>query len=340
MSLHKLTHVMLPELENTLKLTVYKNIPETYPGVREMMAYHLGWSNGDAVQTNQGKKIRPLLVLLSTELFQGNWKNALPAAASVELLHNFSLIHDDIEDNSDLRRGRKTMWKIWGVPQAINTGDAMFSLAQLSIANLADHLPAPISLEAVKLFSQTCLKLTGGQYLDMDFENRTSVTTDIYFDMIKGKTAALLSASTEFGAIISQTSARNRKLISAFGLNLGLAFQVWDDWLGIWGNETEIGKSISTDLMSGKKTMPILYALEKNNVFASIVQKPGFVISEEILPELITSLEADGAKDYTKDLALNLTNDAINSLNSLENVDKDIQKIFFELTDSLLNRNY
>ena len=210
MGYKELSKQMLPAVENALKDCVDQGIPKIYSGVQEMMVYHLGWDKGENNETAQGKRIRPLMVLLSTALLHSNWEIALPAATAVELLHNFSLIHDDIEDNSELRRGRQTVWRIWGVPQAINTGDAMFTLSQVCLLKLEKFVSAKITLECVRLFNNTCIKLTGGQYMDMDFENRDSVSTDSYFHMISGKTAALLSASAELGAIISDTDPKNR----------------------------------------------------------------------------------------------------------------------------------
>ena len=296
MGFNDLTKLMLPAVESTLKDYVDHDIPKIYPGVREMMAYHLGWENRGKETSAPGKRIRPLIILFSTALFHLDWEIALPAAAAVELLHNFSLIHDDIEDNSELRRGRETVWRIWGVPQAINTGDAMFTLSQVCLLKLEKFVSAKITLESIQLFNQTCIKLTGGQYLDMSFESQSAVSTDSYFNMISGKTAALLSASAELGAVISDTSAKNRLAMRQFGKSLGLAFQIWDDWLGIWGDESQTGKSASSDLVNGKKTLPILYALGQKKKFFQLVKQHDFIFEEAGVPEMIECLQNDGAK--------------------------------------------
>ncbi len=338
MAFKTLSNQMLPAIEQTLRSCVEQDIPERYAGVQEMMAYHFGWQDQGNTTFTQGKRIRPLVVLLSTALFSQDWKKALPAAAAVELLHNFSLIHDDIEDNSALRRGRDTVWRIWGIPQAINTGDAMFTLSQVCLLKMRDLVSAEITLEAVRLFNETCIHLTGGQYLDMDFETRPVVPTDLYFQMIAGKTAALLSACAELGAIITGTTATNRMALRQFGKSLGLAFQIWDDWLGIWGDENQTGKSAASDLLNGKKTLPILYALDQKQAFYQFVNQPGFVPDPTKIAGMITALQADGAKDYTEQLAKEYTQQAYQAIQSLSNVDAGIRDVFLELSDQLLKR--
>lgn len=154
-----------------------------------MLRYHMGWLDPQLqpAQVNSGKRVRPVLVLLACEAAGAPADQALPAAAAVELLHNFSLIHDDIEDDSPTRRHRPTVWALWGRPQAINAGDAMFTLARTALADLpARGLSAGRTLEAFHVFDETCLRLTEGQYLDMSFENRMDVTVDEYLTMIVG----------------------------------------------------------------------------------------------------------------------------------------------------------
>ncbi len=166
----------------------------------------------------------------------GTGNKPLPAAAAVELVHNFSLIHDDIEDRSSLRRGRLTVWKKWGIPQAINAGDAMFTLAHLQLLHLMNNHTISVTLKSIKILQQACLHLTQGQYLDLSYENRDHISLDEYWSMVAGKTAALLSASTELGALSAVDDEQICKCYRNFGKSLGMAFQVQDDYLGIWGN--------------------------------------------------------------------------------------------------------
>ena len=183
-----------------------------------MMHYHMGWADADlnAVVVKSGKRIRPLSCLISTEAAGGSWEQALPAAAAIELLHNFSLIHDDIEDASPTRRGRDTVWKIWGIEQAINSGDSMFALAHLSMNYLLDRdVDATTVVQALRRFDETCLpSLTQGQHADMDFETRSEVSVDEYVKMITGKTAVLLALCTELGALIARGRCCNCKELS------------------------------------------------------------------------------------------------------------------------------
>ena len=276
------------------------------------MAYHLGLQSDSASAKSAGKRIRPLLVLLTAQAAGGEWQNALPAAVAVELIHNFSLIHDDIEDNSPLRRGRPTIWKKWGIPLAINTGDAMFTLAHLAILDLRKTTKAHITLEAVRILQETCLHLTQGQHLDISYEDEQVLSIDAYWPMIRGKTAALISASTEIGALLGNVDLETRDAYRCFGRDLGLAFQALDDILGIWGDTDKIGKSVASDLLAGKKSLPVLYGLEKDGEFTRRwLSGP---VSPEEVNHLANLLEYEGAKDYTQKEAMRLTDAALSAL--------------------------
>ncbi|TFG47749.1 MAG: polyprenyl synthetase family protein, partial [Anaerolineales bacterium] len=220
------------------------------PELKEMVTYQLGWTGENAGPKAEGKQIRPFLVLLACEAGGGDWKKALPAAAAVELIHNFSLIHDDIEDDGEMRRGRLTVWKVWGEAQAINTGDAMFALANASLLQLKDNLPSEKVLQAGVLFHTTCLRLTQGQHMDIAFEKLDQVDMESYWQMVGGKTAALLAFSLEVGALCAGAPPDILANYHDFGHYLGLAFQAQDDILGIWGTEEEIGKSTTGDLVT------------------------------------------------------------------------------------------
>lgn len=327
-----------PEIEKGLKATINSDIPDSFPGLKEMMNYHFGWLKNDLKQKSSGKQIRPFILLICNIVCGGNWKKALPAAISIELIHNFTLIHDDIEDQSWLRRGRETLWKIYGIPQAINTGDAMFSLAQKNMVKLENEIDKQTGFDALKRINETCLILTGGQNLDIAFEKETEVTQDRYLIMIEGKTAALLSASAEIGGITAQTTETNRNALRDYGKALGLAFQAWDDWLGIWGEEEMTGKSSSSDLISGKKTLPIIYALNKRGDFSKSYFAKG--TNESNFQELLGLLENEGAKAYTENIAKQFTDVALKSLEKLNVVDEKAFQALLELTDQLLKRNH
>jgi geranylgeranyl diphosphate synthase type I len=264
----------------------------------EMLAYHMGWENHpDGIEV-RGKRFRPLLVLLTCSAAGGDWHQALPAASAVELVHNFSLIHDDIEDHSPLRRGRPTIWKKWGIPQAINAGDAMFALAHLEAIRLSQTVSLPIAIKAVDLLQYTCLQLTEGQFLDLSYESRDDISIDDYWRMVKGKTAALIAASTELGAMAAEGDHQTCELYQHFGYSLGLAFQARDDWLGIWGNTSLTGKSSQSDLVTGKITLPVLYGLSQSDSFASRWKKGSIAMQE--VTAMTKLLEDEGGKDFTE----------------------------------------
>lgn len=328
---------MLPEVEEQILSTIDIDIPTSFPDLKKMMKYHFGWVDGGNQKNSQGKRIRPLLLMLSSMLCGFDWRKALPGAVAIELLHNFSLIHDDIEDQSAYRRGRETLWKVFGTAQAINTGDAMFSLAQLNMLKLGNKINKTVGFDTLQILNETCLILTGGQQLDIAFENNESVSEDDYFVMVGGKTAALLSASCELGAVIAQSSNMTRVALRSFGEAIGLAFQAWDDWLGIWGDEQVTGKSTSSDLISKKKTLPILYATNKSTSFKLKFFEEK--ITEKNLLDFTRMIEETGAKEYTEKIAKYYSDIAEKSIRSIDATNKDSQNALIELSGQLIKRN-
>lgn len=234
----------------------------------DMMRYHFGWidEKGNPQQGLVGKALRPTLCLLACEAVGGDYHQALPAAAALELVHNYSLIHDDIQDDDRERRHRPTVWSIWGKPQAINAGTAMRLLANIALLRLGGHGVSLQKQSRVQyLLDETSLRLIEGQYLDISFESRFDTTVGDYLSMIEGKTASLIACSVEVGALLGTD---DEGLIQSFrniGRNLGLAFQIRDDILGIWANHEETGKPLGSDIRHRKKTLPIVYALEKTD---------------------------------------------------------------------------
>lgn len=300
---------MLPAIERQIYTCLLEVKENSYSDLHNMLAYHLGLEGEGAGPKTSGKRIRPLMLLLTTAAAGGDWKLALPAAAAVELVHNFSLIHDDIQDNSPLRRGRETVWKIWGVPQGINAGDSMFALAHIALEPLAQYLPLEIAVEAHGILPRACLSLTQGQYLDLAYEDRDNLSVDDYWPMIGGKTASLLATCTELGALVAGAGKELRKTYREFGEYIGLAFQVQDDILGIWGDAALTGKSAQSDLTSGKKSLPVLFALEKGGPFATRWHT-GPITPEEV-PEMAEALTAAGARDFAEQLVDELTQKAL-----------------------------
>ena len=308
-----------------------------------MMHYHLGWVN-DQFQPHQGKRgkqIRPTLLLLATAAAGAHWRSAVPAAAGIELLHNFSLIHDDIEDNSPTRHGRPTLWTVWGIPLAINAGDAMFSVAHQAFQGLLDRgVPPEVTLKCLGRFDDTCLRLTQGQHQDMHFETRSHVTVDEYIKMITGKTSILLSLCAELGARIAQRSDSIIDHYAQFGLNLGLAFQVLDDVLGIWGDEADIGKSATSDIVTRKKTLPVLFGLAEDHELQRLYNLDAEAAEgtpDRFVPAVIKRLDACGARTYAEAEAQKYTDLALSHLEEV-NPQGEAGAALSQLTHLLLNR--
>lgn len=241
------------------------------------MAYHLGWVGADfaAVASNAGKLLRPALLLLAYEA-AGAWgldtsgnqhlRRALPAAAAIELTHNFTLIHDDIEDGDSERHHRPTVWKQWGVPQAINTGDGMFALSRLALWGvLKEGVDGLIAARLGEELDRACLTVAEGQFLDLNFERQQDVTVEQYIDMIERKTAALMATAAAMGALLGTRERETIERLRDFGYATGIAFQVRDDMLGAWAATAQSGKTEAGDIYRRKKSLPILHALEHAN---------------------------------------------------------------------------
>jgi geranylgeranyl diphosphate synthase type I len=335
MNLKTVSSQMLPAIEGELQKQIARvNQPRT-AAYHEMLTYHMGWTGEGAGAEVTGKRIRPLILLLCCAASGGDWQTALPAAAAVELAHNFSLVHDDIQDNSEKRRGRPTLWTKWGVPQSINTGDGLFVLSNLAITDLGQSYPAETILRAAQVLHGTCLSLTCGQHMDISYEERLDSNEDDYWPMISGKTAALLAACCQIGAILGGADHQTENAYRDFGLALGLAFQVQDDILGIWGNESLTGKSTASDLLEGKKSLPVLYGLGQNKKFAKR-WKSGPITPQDV-QAVAQMLAEEGASDYAQIKSKEWTDKALASLEKA-NPQGQAGQALRELADKLLGR--
>ncbi len=268
----------------------------------DMLRYHLGWQTADAqpIEGPAGKGLRSTLCLLACEALGGDRGMALPASAAIELVHNYSLIHDDIQDRDLERRHQPTVWAVWGEAQAINAGSAMRQLAGLTLRKLVPRGVSPErALRATALVDETCLRLLEGQWLDISFEARLDVGLHDYLDMISLKTGSLLGCAAELGALVAfeddATAAFQR-----FGRNLGLAFQIRDDALGIWGRGDETGKPAGSDIRRKKKSFPIICALQGSAAaeLRRIYTQPQ--IDEEQVASVLDLLDSLGVREATR----------------------------------------
>jgi geranylgeranyl diphosphate synthase, type I len=284
-------------------LSLVQSMDPATAGVYEMCRYHLGLDGSGS----SGKRMRPVLGLLAYASITGDHRAALPGAAAVELGHNFSLVHDDIEDGDVERRHRPTLWTVHGVPQAINTGDMLFSLSRVALHRLTDlGFSDRKVLRLMRLYDETCVALCEGQYMDMRAaEADAPMSVEAYFDMIGRKTAALIAGSIEAGALLATDDDAVIRRYRAFGWDLGMAFQINDDLLGIWGREEVTGKE-PTDIARHKKTLPVLYAFEHASAHDR-ERLAGLWDHRELDPvavaDLRSILEGAGADDFTREQA-------------------------------------
>jgi len=230
----------------------------------QMMAYHHGWVDKDGAILNPpartGKRIRPALAILTCEAFGGSADDARGPAIALELIHNFSLVHDDIQDVSAQRHNRDTVWTLWGSAQGINVGDALYALAQVALAEQAADHPG-IGAGLLRL-NRTCVRLCEGQYLDLALESAAGATLEQYEGMIARKTAALIECSAALGAWAARADDAHIEAAARFGYELGIAFQLQDDMLGVWGDPKITGKPAKDDVRSRKKALPMMLALQ------------------------------------------------------------------------------
>ena len=266
------------QFDVSLQQLVLARTPESLPGLREMVSYHFGWSDP---LSKSGKRLRPLLLLTSSQMIGGQPMDLMPAAVAMEVLHNYTLVHDDIEDQGLTRHGRKCLWRQYGLAQALNTGDYLSTLAHDLFCEVRSAVDTTTFTRAYSVFRQSALDVIRGQYLDMDFETKDFISIDQYLEMIRLKTACLITASIQIGAILAGVDDETEKCLKNIGEHAGLAFQIQDDYLGIWGDTSTTGKSNLTDLTTRKKTYPILLGLAEAPAF-----KAAWDANAVITPEL------------------------------------------------------
>lgn len=284
-----------------------------------------------------GKRLRPVLTLMSTDIFNGNYKDALNAALSIEVFHNFSLVHDDIMDDAPLRRGQQTVHEKWDVNTGILSGDAMLIMAY----QLFEHYEPNQFQDLAKLFSKTAIEVCEGQQYDVDFETRNDVTITEYLKMIEYKTAVLVGAAMKMGAIVAGASKEDQHNIYEFGRNLGIAFQLQDDYLDAFGDPKTFGKQVGGDIIENKKTYLYLKALEFSNekdkseltqLFSSNPEDINTKI--EVAKQFFVS---SGSADATKQAIQDYTTKAFSGLESL-NISEDKKQLLKIFGNNLMNR--
>ncbi len=308
------------------------------PFTRKLASYHLGWCDRDGAATSGGgKAIRPALVLLVSEAVCGSATPAVRGAAAVELVHNFSLLHDDIMDGDDERRHQPTVWAVWGESAAILTGDALLSLAHevLSVD------PSARAQRASRVLAEATRELIRGQVLDLSYERRDDVSLVECVDMEAAKTGALLAACGSVGATLAGADERAVRAFAEFGSQLGIAFQLVDDLLGIWGSPETTGKPVYSDLAARKKTMPLVWCVEHGGTYGDRLSAwltGGRDHDVDDLRAAADLIERSGARDWAMVEARTRTDQAMRALDAA-GVDDLRRRRFDDLARFIVERN-
>jgi len=329
-------------IQETLRGALAGRLPET---LYRMLRYHLGWEDerGRPLNEGGGKLLRPTLCLLACQAAGGDWRRALPAAAAVELVHDFSLVHDDIQDRDRERRHRPTVWSVWGEAQGINAGDALLALARMTLSRLVESgVPAAKVVEVGGVLDAATLEMVGGQVLDLEGEERLRVGLELYLAMIEKKTGALFDCSLRLGGLLGDEEGGVAEALGRCGRLLGVAFQVRDDMLGVWGAESEIGKPTAADIRRRKKSLPVVYALERAEgataeALERAYSKPE--LDEADVSLVMEVLDSLGAQAYCWQLAQKGKDDALAALEGLRLEPGAIGEIG-EIAEFVLERDF
>ena len=314
---------MFSRYKDRIEEELGRAVPETSGAdVHLLLHYHLGWidrhGNPAGSASSQGKALRPTLCMFACEALNPDFARAMPAAAALELIHNFSLLHDDIQDQDLERRHQPTAWSLWGIPKALVAGDAMQSTGDLAILRVAQEgVPAEVSLRVSDILTSTYLEMIEGQCLDLEFEGRTDITTSEYLHMIACKTGALIRCGLETGAMLADGSETTVRAFAQFGEGLGRAFQIRDDYLGIWGDEATLGKATGNDIRRRKKSYPVVFALERAGGAAFDDMQRIYSqteLDEDDVQRVLAILDEVGARESAQELTETAANRALEAL--------------------------
>ena len=321
--------------------------------VHLLLRYHLGWADRQGVAaasaSSQGKALRPTLCMFACEALSSASGNdygqnrAMPAAAALELIHNFSLLHDDIQDQDLERRHQPTAWSLWGIPKALVAGDAMQSSGDLALLRVAQEGVSPeTALKVSAVLTGSYLEMIEGQCLDLEFEGRTDITTSEYLHMIACKTGALIRCGLETGALLAGGDGATARAFAQFGEGLGRAFQIRDDYLGIWGDEATLGKATGNDIRRRKKSYPVVFALERAGGAAldglqRIYSQPE--LEEDDVQRVLAILDEVGARENSQALTESAASRALEALAPVS-LPGWAQAEAEELVDFLARREY
>ncbi len=325
-----------------------RRMPDGEPAVYNLLRYHMGWSDehGRPTEAQQGKALRPTLCLFACEAVGGNPEDAVPAAVAIEYVHNFSLIHDDIQDEDETRHGRETLWHRWGKGKAIVAGNTLRVVADSTLYELVDAGLSPaLALEVTETLTGSYLEMIEGQYLDLEYEGRQDIGTNRYLEMISQKTGALFRCSVDLGARIGTDDDDTRSAFHEFGRQLGYVFQIRDDVLGVWGEEESTGKPVNADIRRRKNSFPVMYAMsqargdDKRTLSGIYGKEMDAEITETEVEAVLAVMDRAGTREFAQNMAVQHRDAALDALTSVEMAPKTRRGIE-ELTEFLLVREH
>ena len=336
---------ILDQYREIIEVRLRQDVPGNESEVYKMLRYCMGWADkdGNPMDFTVGKLLRPSLCLFACESLGTPPERALHAAVTLELIHNFSLIHDEIQDFDQNRHHRPTLWTLWGVPKALIAGDVLKIMAESAFTNLPHFEPVANSIKCMSLVTEACLEMIEGQYLDINFEGRIDIGLEQYMNMISLKTGALIRCSVEVGANVATSG--NFDITSKFrrsGIYLGYLFQITDDILGVWGLEEETGKSSGSDLKRKKNSLPIVYAMaaaskSSKSAIQRVYSKEE--LSDNDVQEILEILETSESRVYCQDLAEIYARKAINVIRDA-NIEPEKLKEYQDLCEYLTVRKF
>lgn len=317
---------MFARYRDRVEQELFRSVPDGEDtALYTLLRYHLGWVDQQGhPQVNalsRGKALRPTLCMFACEALEGDLSWALPTAAALELIHNFSLIHDDIQDQDLERRHQPTVWSIWGMPKALVAGNALQCVGDAALLNISRLDVGPdTALKVSRLLTESYMDMIQGQCLDLAFESSTTIGTQDYLDMIARKTGALIRTGAEIGASLATQDPAALAAFSRFGDSLGRAFQIRDDYLGIWGDEATTGKPAGNDIRRRKKSYPVVFGLEqaegrsREDLLKLYSQDE---LDDEDVYRVQTILEETGAREHTQLLAETSAKEALAALDGI-----------------------
>ena len=336
---------ILNRYQKTISISLKQHMRNENSEVYKLLSYSMGWIdiNGNKKNNNLGKALRPSLCLFACESLSGSIGPSIPAAVAIELIHKFSLIHDDIQDKDEFRYNQATLWTIWGVPKALIAGNVLRIIADQCLEKLvANGTEIDRALFVIEILTQSYLEMIEGQYLDIYYEGSPGISIEEYMNMIKNKTGALIKSSLQIGAVIGT---QNIDIINAFsecGSSIGYLFQIRDDILGVWGESKNTGKPVGSDIKMKKNSFPICYAISnaKNKTKKFLIDKYSKKsITDNDVIEILDVLESLKIKKHAEDITDYHAERAIKALKQ-KNIPCSTIKEIENLVDFLSTRNH